>query len=171
MKKALLFSVMALIVVAFLFSGLAVGQGQQQKPKRKAVEASGLPLWEHLKKVDYRKKWKMWPGKEAFYKGQEPHGVFLTTYVNGPALRGIGSKRGAMPDGAIITKENYSPEKKLIAITVMFKVKGYNPEAGNWFWVKYTPDGKVEAEGKVEGCIKCHAQKRANDFLFAGPLK
>jgi len=25
--------------------------------------------------------------------------------------------------------------------TVMYKVEGYNPDAGDWFWVKYSPQG------------------------------
>ncbi len=43
------------------------------------------------------------------------------------------------------------------AITVMYKAAGFNPEVGDWFWAKFTPDGKVEAKG--------------NDFLFTGNLK
>jgi hypothetical protein len=171
MKRALLLGIAWAAMLSFVAVGVSFSQGRVEKPKRKAVETSGTAVWEHLKKVGYAKRWKMWPGKEAFYKGQEPHGVLVTTYVNGPALRGLGGKKGVMADGAIIAKENYSPEKKLMAITVMYKVKGYNPEAGNWFWAKYAPDGKVEAEGKVEGCIKCHSGKKANDFLFTGLLK
>ncbi len=38
---------------------------------------------------------------------------------------------GPMPAGAIVVKENYMPDKKLAAITVMYKVAGYNPEVGN----------------------------------------
>ncbi len=53
----------------------------------------------------------------------------------------------------------------------MYKVSGYNPAANDWFWAKYTPDGKIEAEGKIEGCINCHGKKRTNDFIFTGPLK
>jgi hypothetical protein len=113
----------------------------------------------------------MWPGKTALYKGTEPHGVLLTTYVNGAALKAIEGKKGSLPVGAIVAKENYMPDKKLAAITVMYKVKGYNPQAGDWFWVKYLPDGKIEAEGKVDMCIGCHGSKKENDYVFTGPLK
>jgi hypothetical protein len=76
-----------------------------------------------------------------------------------------------LPDGAIIVKENYSADKKLGALTVMYKVKGYNPQAGDWFWVKYLPDGKVAVEGKVDACINCHASAKANDYVGTAPLK
>ncbi|HAM33124.1 MAG TPA: hypothetical protein DCP41_06375 [Deltaproteobacteria bacterium] len=39
---------------------------------------------------------------------------------------------------------------------------------------KYTPDGKVEAEGKsgmADMCIGCHGKAKGNDFLFTGALK
>jgi hypothetical protein len=32
---------------------------------------------------------------------------------------------------------------ELKAITVMYKIKDYNPADGDWFWVKYSPDGKA----------------------------
>ena len=53
----------------------------------------------------------------------------------------------------------------------MYKVEGYNPEGGDWFWLKYTPDGRIEKEGKVAGCIGCHAAAQGNDWLLTGPLQ
>jgi hypothetical protein len=43
-----------------------------------------------------------------------------------------------------------------MAITPMYKFKGYNPEGGNWFRAQYKPDGTVEKSEKVKGCIDCH---------------
>jgi hypothetical protein len=72
-----------------------------------------------------------------------------------------------MPDGAIIVKENYGDDKKtMVAITTMYKVKGYNPEAGDWFWAEYGPDGKEMASGKVGACIDCHGKQKAAHYLF-----
>ena len=172
MKKVLIsiFLVLSLILVFYGFTLAQSTEGQQMK-KAKMVEPSGIALWNHLKEKDYTKKWKMWPGKAALYKGTEPHGVFLTTYVNGRGYKAIEKKAGMLPVGSIVVKENYSPDKKLMAYTVMYKVKGYNPQAGDWFWAKYTPDGKIEAEGKVEMCINCHSKKKDNDYVFTSPLK
>lgn len=130
---------------------------------------SGATLWSYLQEAKYSE-WEMWPGKEAFYPGTEPHGMLLTTYLNGPALQAATKKTG-MPAGAIVVKENYKPDKVLAAVTVMYKVEGYNPEAGDWFWGKYKADGAVEKEGPVGGCIKCHGSKADNDYIFLGPVK
>lgn len=119
---------------------------------------------------DYRQ-WPMFPGKEALYKGQHPHGAYLTTYVSPAVLAAMQSKNDQLPDGSIIVKENYSPEKELAAITVMYKRTGYNPEGGDWYWLKYAPDKTILAEGKVDGCINCHRAVQNNDWLFTGPVK
>ena len=144
------------------------------KGKAALPAATGKDLWDYLTKVKYQKSFTLWPGKGKLYKGTEPHGALLTTYVNKPALAAIKGKKGTMPADAIIVKENYMPDKKLAAITVMYKVAGYNPEVGDWFWAKYTPDGKIEAEGKsgmANMCIGCHGKAKGNDFLFTGELK
>ena len=133
-------------------------------------DTTASALWAHLEEVDYRAAWTLWPDKGELYTGQEPHGMLLTTYLNELALDALTTKAGAMPAGAIVVKENYMPDSTLAATTVMYKVEGYNPEGGDWFWLKYTPDGKIEKEGKVAGCIGCHSSAQGNDWLFTGPL-
>ena len=138
---------------------------------------AGLPMTNGNAVIDYisnvnpYQDWQLWPGKGELYEGQHPHGAFLTTYLNEAAYTAVQNKAGSLPHGAIVVKENYTPEKKLAAITVMYKKHGYNPEAGNYFWIKYAPDGTIEKEGKVEGCINCHASVKANDWLFTGPIQ
>ncbi len=132
---------------------------------------SGEALWNALQSQKYAQTWNLWPGKPKLYKGREPHGALLTTYVNGPAYEAILSRQGRMPAGAIVVKENYKPDRTLAAITVMWKVPGYNSEAGDWFWAKYAPDGTALKQGKVPGCIDCHRAAADNDYLYTGPLK
>ena len=45
-----------------------------------------------------------------------------------------------------------------------------NPDAGDWFWVKYAPDGKALKEGKPAGCIGCHGAKKDNDYPMTGAI-
>ena len=97
------------------------------------------------------------------YQGDDPHGALLTTHLNPAAFDAIG---GAMPDGAIIVKENYSPAGELGAVTVMYKKSGYNPDHNDWFWVKELADGAIEKEGKVMGCQDCHVD--GTDYVW-GP--
>jgi len=162
-------SVLSLALLAFSTAPAipaAAGGGSAAMPA-----ANGKDLWSYLTKGKFEQSFTLWPGKGKLYKGTEPHGALLTTYVNQPALEAIQGKKGSMPAGAIIVKENYKPDRDLAAITVMYKVAGFNPEAGDWFWGKYAPDGKVLAEGKVAGCLGCHGKVKGNDFLFTGELK
>lgn len=137
-------------------------------------EVSGPALWEHLQSADYRANWELWPGKGEKYEGTEPHGLLLTTYLNEVAYDAFTNAAGRMPADAIIVKENYMPDGTLAAITTMYKVEGYNAEAGDWHWVKFLADGSIDmdgmAQGKVAMCIGCHTGKADNDYVFTGSL-
>jgi hypothetical protein len=67
--------------------------------------------------------------------------------------------------------ENYTADKRLVELSVMFRIKGYNPGAGDWHWFQYAPDGKVLAAGRVETCIRCHEAKKVNDYIMTAPVK
>jgi len=127
----------------------------------------GSEFWTYITKTNPYAEWESWPGYEDIYPGQSPHGAFLKLYVNGKAFKAIKGRKVPLPSGSIIVKENYDKDKEtLVAVTPMYKVEGYNPEAGDWFWGKYGSDGKVMAAGKVKGCIDCHRQKKDMDWLF-----
>lgn len=154
--------------LVLLLAGLsAVPCAVSAGPVPKDPDPDGAAVWDHLKSRDYARTFSLWPGKKRYSRGTEPHGALLTTYVNGKALEGIRAKRGTLPDGSIVLKENHTPEKKLEAITVMYKVRGYNPGAGDWFWAKYAPDGAVLMEGRAEMCLYCHVKMKDNDYLFS----
>ena len=53
----------------------------------------------------------------------------------------------------------------------MYKIKDYNPSAGDWYWVKYSLTGKAGPYGKVQGCIGCHAVKADNDYITIHDIK
>ena len=105
---------------------------------------------------------------QKVFLSREPREARGRTRVNKPALKGIkkGKLEDGMPMGSIIVKENYSPEEELISVTSMYKKEGFNPEAGDWFWVNHTPDEEIDAAGKVQGCIDCHSQVENRDYLF-----
>lgn len=161
------------IIGLFLALGMIVaapGLIQAMSHGKKLPAAEGKALHQYLTQTDPYEQWELWPGKDKFYEGTEPHGALLTTYVNEPALNAL-QKGEEPPDGSIIVKENYTPDKELAAVTVMYKKSGYNPQAGDYFWLKYAPDGKIEAEGKAEGCINCHRAAQGNDWLFTNDKK
>lgn len=130
-------------------------------------EPNGKQLWKYISQTNNYKNWDHWPGYDGFYEGRSPHGAFLKLYVNNHAKRAIKNGAKTLPENAIVVKENYNKEKKLLAITPMYKVEDYNPKAGNWFWAKYEANGDVMTEGKVGSCIDCHKKVSGNDYLFS----
>lgn len=129
-------------------------------------DTTGEALWAHLQQAKYRENWSLWPGKPKYYKGQEPHGALLTTYVNSLAQDALTNGAAKMPNGAIVVKENYGPDRTLMATTVMEKVQGYDPQHHDWFWAKYAPDGTVQMAGRVDMCYACHQGAAQFDDLW-----
>jgi hypothetical protein len=154
MKRSILSILFCMVLAVFV----SVSPARENMPPPEAQ-----PFWTYITKTDPYTEWSFWPGKEGMYQGTEPHGANLKLYANDIAIEAANAGQ-PMPDGAILVKENYSQEQQLVGITPMYKVQGYNPDAGDWFWAKYGPDGSVEASGKVDGCIKCHSE--ADDFRF-----
>jgi hypothetical protein len=157
-----------LLVLVFVLTVYAIAA--QQLSGDKLPAADGKAVIAYLNEARYQS-WQFWPGKPKFYPGRFPHGSLLTTYVSEGTYRAVQDKVGRIPSGGFVVKENYTPEKQLVAITVMYKLAGYNAEGGDWFWLKDLPDGSIQAEGKVGGCIGCHAAVKGNDWLFIGPVK
>ena len=133
--------------------------------------ADGTSVYNYINDTSRYTEWKMWPGKQALYPGTEPHGMLLTTYVTDGAFSAIDGKKGSIPDGSIIVKENYMPDETLAAVTVMYKVKGFDPDHNDWFWLKYAPDGTIEVSGRVQDCYSCHGAQQDNDYIFTSSLK
>jgi|GEM_PF-3129839 len=119
----------------------------------------------------------------GFYEGNPPHGGILRTYMNNIAYDAVERQLGTFPPGSIIVKENYDPgdfavdrsdndraipgfSGSPVAVTIMAKISGYNPEAGDWFWTKLQSDGTIDAAGKPAGCIGCHGTVANNDWVY-----
>jgi hypothetical protein len=144
--KGTMVSVFLFVLLAFAFAvhEIIPSETQLALPGPDAGQ-----LNEYIVRYNPYTSWDLWPNDSAYYSIKN---------------------KAPMTDGAIIAKENYTADKKFVALTVMYKIKGYNPEAGDWFWVKYAPDGKVLASGKVKGCIQCHSAKKDNDYIFTGKV-
>jgi len=170
MRYKSVISVLALLVAIFAGSHFQVVGDVSAQMKADMPGPDGKALYEYITAKSPYEGWKLWPGKGKYYKGREPHGALLTTYVNDTAFRDIEARYG-MSDGAIIVKENYTPDRNLAAVTVVYRIKGYNPDGGDWFWLKYAPGGDIQAEGKVKGCINCHMRASNNDFIYTGKIR
>lgn len=122
-------------------------------------------LWAHLQDADYRS-WPMFPGRGELYSGTEPHGMLLTTYVNRIASDALTNGVSTLPAGAILVKENHMPDSTFDASTVMYKVPGYDPSNGDWYWAKYDASGVASDAGRAPMCQQCHAAQRDRDFVM-----
>lgn len=125
--------------------------------------ADAEALCQYVLKEDPYTKWGFWPDHKGLQEGDAPHAPQHKVYVNSIGLNG---KKAPAGFGTIVVKENIGKDNKLKALTVMYKVEGFNPEAGDWFWAKYSPSGSVETSGKVKGCISCHSSAEDNDYIF-----
>jgi len=129
----------------------------------------GQEFWTYVTKTDDYTKWGFIPGHEGIIPGRSPHGKFVRILANDLALQSLGQGK-PLPPGSMIVKENFDGDQKtLLAVTPMYRVQGYNPEGGDWFWAKYGPQGQVQAEGKLNGCLNCHASAKDRDWVFTRP--
>jgi len=147
-------------------------------PERSAVstevdETFEQKFWNYIVRAKYRN-WAPVPGKsDAMYEGESPHGAYLKMYLN----RTAAGSPSALPTGSIVIKENYGRDQRtLMAVTAMYKNKGYSESTGDWYWVKFNPDGTVATKstdngekrlaGRVQGCIQCHDGADGDDYVF-----
>lgn len=179
MRKSLILSMVLLVSVL-----LVVSCGKKNKDvsemaveEAPATEAAAMPgadageLWTYITETNSYQEWSYWPDYEGFQPGKSPHGKILQVFLSESGVKNIADEmKSSMDNGVIVVKENYMPDTLLAAITVMYKVEGFNPEVGDWFWAKYDVDGTVAASGTPAGCIGCHGGKASNDYLFTGSV-
>lgn len=153
-------------LLLFILDGIGFGETLNREDK---IDAQAL--WTYMTVGNPYQNYPTWPGKEGFYESTMPPGNILKLYINDLALDTVMNKKGVFPEGALLIKENYTDDKKIFLITVMYKKKGFNPAGHDWYWVKYKPDGEVRLEGKVDACINCHVGVAGNDYVFTGSIK
>lgn len=127
-------------------------------------------LWDYLKGARYEN-WAPMPGKsDGYLPGQSPHGEFLKLYAN----RSAAGNPQELPHGSVIVKENYGRDKRtLMAVTIMYRSKDFDPAHHDWYYVKYDPTGRVSemqgmrVAGNVKMFIDCHGNAKDGDFVFA----
>jgi hypothetical protein len=132
-----------------------------------------VQFWDYLQKSYYRN-WAPGPGATGdIYAGQSPHGAFLKMYLN----RVAAGNPKSLPHESILVKENFGKDgKTLMAVTVMYRSKNFDPDHNDWYWIEYMPDGSVARTppekgsmpiaGKFKSCIECHAGAKGNDLTF-----
>lgn len=145
-------------------------------PTMQMPEASGESLFTYVTETSPYNEWGTWPTDayndfSGLLTSGAPHGGIVRVFVNDVALAAAEDFTGQLPAGSIVLKENYTGTMldepgELDALTIMYKVEGYNPDAGDWYWLKVSGDGEIAAEGKVAGCIGCHGQEGQKDYIL-----
>lgn len=188
MKRSKSMAGMTLILCAIGLASLAIAQSgtrsyappRSSSPRTESQPTQGSAtrveqpfedrFWNYLQQAQYRN-WAPLPGVSGdAYDGNSPHGNKVKLYANRTAAAG----EGQLPVGSIMIKENFdSTGTQLMAVTVMYRAKGFAPDAGDWHWTKYEANGTVSAmegmrvTGKVGMCIDCHRSAGGDDFVFA----
>jgi hypothetical protein len=129
---------------------------------------TGAKLFTRIMQDDPYQDWAQFPDYEGTLPSALPHGPMSRVFINGEVESALTNFDGALPDGSIIVKENVgtSPDVTETALTVMWKVQGFDPENNDWFWANMSLEGQIMAEGRVQSCAACHGGARGNDFVF-----
>ena len=129
---------------------------------------TGAELFAMITQANPYQQWAQFPDHQGALPSAPPHGPTSKVFINDKVASTLTSFTGRLPDGSIIVKENVGTDPQITeaALTVMWKVTGFNPEDNDWFWANMSMEGEVMAEGKVSGCINCHGAVRLNDFIF-----
>lgn len=171
---------MLLILLAVMLPGCASDESGPEKVSETPVAEetapeeeilSGEALYTYVTEEDNYKNWDLLPGTTELTVGNGPHGAFVTIYASDDAVSAIEENAGVMPYNSTILKENYNSDEELVAVTLMHKVEGFDPEHNDWYWLVYDANGTIQAEGSVESCYDCHSQRADNDYIFKGELK
>lgn len=90
--------------------------------------------------------WTSYPGLEGWQPGKSPHDKMLKHYLNSVAARNPANPG----DGYLIVKENHMARdpNTLAAVTVIKKIRGYDPDNADRIWVKFNPKGEVMTHPK-----------------------
>ena len=186
--RRFVFSALCLALVFLALSPTSVAQKARYSKDSSKEPAFETKFWKYLIGNNY-KNWAPGPGQSAgFYKGQNPHGELVKTYMNRTAAGTVGN----LSVGSVVILENYDSDQTLATISVMYRTTGFNPEGNDWYWIEYKPDGSVKNSrssyeygeqnvrqtsnrltktmGKATQCMQCHRSAGGSDFVFSNDV-
>ena len=166
--------------VLLLMAGVAVAYPQGSGSSRSDPARATRPqtpeefydtFWRYLVKKDAAyNTWKALDHEPPNDEIVNPHGTVSRTYANEVAAKDAEN----LPFGSILVREDYDDKRKRQSISVLYRVKDYDKEHGNWYYLRFTETGAImkgqdtkPLAGKVASCIECHAKASGKDFVFS----
>ncbi len=166
--------------VLLLMVGVAVAYPQGSGSSRSDPARATRPqtpeeffdtFWRYLVKKDAAyNTWKALDHEPPKEEIENPHGNVSRTYANDVAAKDAEN----LPFGSILVREDYDDKRKRQSISVLYRVKDYDKEHGNWYYLRFTETGAImkgkdtkPLAGKVASCIECHAKASGKDFVFS----
>jgi hypothetical protein len=179
MNRTVCWPILALVMLGWQPVAFSQGSGssrlsppRQTRPQTPAEFQQSF--WKHITVKSPYREWERWPvGADDPQAASQPHGPWVKTYANPVAAK----DPARLGYGSILVNEEFDDDKTtLMAVNVMYCVKGTDPAHNDWYWLKYTPDGEVMKDpgsksgkptaGKVQRCISCH-QKARTDLVYS----
>jgi hypothetical protein len=151
------------IGIAVLFLSCASGPDDPNATKPDAY--NGYQTWKKVNTSTIS-------GDETGVLGSAHEGSagFREVYVNATGEAVSGGASLPYPVGSVIVKESFKnaggSKGDLSSVTIMAKREaGYDPDNGDWEYLMLNPRMKVQAQGRLSGCISCHLAADS-DFVF-----
>ena len=111
------------------------------QPGTRSSNAYERKLWTWLMRVEYRN-WAPKPEQlSRDYPGEVSTDPNMKLYLN----RKAAGNPKSLPHGSMIIEENYASDGRTPkSIKVSYRVKGHSSSKNDWYWVEFTPQGRVE---------------------------
>lgn len=172
------------ILAGWSHAALSQGSGSSRTDSPRAIQSqTSRPqtpedfyssFWKHIVKKDAAyNTWKSLAREKTDDGIENPHSSISRTYANKIAA----DDANTLPIGSILVREDYDDKGKRKSISVMYRVKDYDKERGNWYWLQYKETGSIvrgegnkAMAGKVTSCIECHTKANGMDFTFSNDI-
>lgn len=172
-----------LVVALCLLAGAAIAYSQGSGSSRSDPARATRPqtpeefydtFWRYLVKKDAAyNTWKALDHEPLKDEVENPHGTVSRTYANEVAAKDPVN----LPAGSILVREDYDEKRKRQSVSVLYRVKDYDKDHGNWYYLRFTETGSVvkgkdnkALAGKVTSCIECHAKAGGKDYVFSNDV-
>ena len=178
------------VLTAYFTASAGSHEGEETEMKAENVQEMQMPFGGESDVAFAKALWSAmdgyqdWMMRSDVMVGKSPHGMFVRLYYNIVNIEGVPYhvvvKDNFGGEGVTLDMVRADPASYLMAVTPMVQREaGYDDENRNWFYVKYAPDGSIDAndkgvamagrvaKGMPVGCIACHANAADGDYLFA----